>query len=240
MSRTKHIVVTGGGQGIGFATAEALTKEGHDVSILDSNADALSKVREKLDCTTVHIDISNEDEVKSFFGSIDKLDALVNNAGIWIPQNLVDMSTEDQAQVVQVNLMGTVFCTKYALHKLDKTSDSVIVNLTSAAAKTNSPGLGLYAASKSAIETLTKQWALELAPIRVNAVGPGLIVTEGTAENYEGEARQIRGNAVPIKRLGDANDVSAVINFLISTEGRYVNGQIVYVDGGITAGSTRK
>ena len=63
MSRTKHIVVTGGGQGIGFATAEALTKEGHDVSILDSNADALSKVREKLDCTTVHIDISNEDEV---------------------------------------------------------------------------------------------------------------------------------------------------------------------------------
>ena len=150
------------------------------------------------------------------------------------------MSTEDQAQVVQVNLMGTVFCTRYALDKLDKTSDSVIVNLTSAAAKTNSPGLGLYAASKSAIETLTKQWALELAPIRVNAVGPGLIVTEGTAENYEGEARQIRGNAVPIKRVGDASDVSAVINFLISAEGRYINGQIVYVDGGITAGSLRK
>ena len=70
--------------------------------------------------------------------------------------------------------------------------------------------------------------------------GPGLIVTEGTAENYEGKARQIRGNAVPIKRVGDASDVSAVINFLISAEGRYVNGQIVYVDGGITAGSPRK
>ena len=232
-----RIVVTGGAQGIGFASVETLTHENHDVVVVDKNSEKLKKVKEKLGCETVNIDITNEKDVSGFFDTMNEIDALVNNAGIWIPEHLSDMSLVNQLEVVDVNLMGTLYCTKYALPKIKKISSSVIINLTSAAAKTNSPGLGLYAATKAAIETLTRQWALEIPPIRVNAVGPGLIITEGTAENYQGKARELRANAVPLKRVGEASDIADVIKFLISDEARYVNGQIIYIDGGLTAGS---
>ena len=232
-----RIVVTGGAQGIGFASVETLTHENHDVVVVDKNSEKLKKVKEKLGCETVNIDITNEKDVSGFFDTMNEIDALVNNAGIWIPEHLSDMSLVNQLEVVDVNLMGTLYCTKYALPKIKKSSSSVIINLTSAAAKTNSPGLGLYAATKAAIETLTRQWALEIPPIRVNAVGPGLIITEGTAENYQGKARELRANAVPLKRVGEASDIADVIKFLISNEARYVNGQIIYIDGGLTAGS---
>ncbi len=233
-----RIVVTGGAQGIGFATAETLLSENYEVIIVDKNPDTLKEAGKKLNCETANFDVTNETEVADFFASLKEIDALVNNAGIWIPQQLSEMSLTLQSEVIQVNLMGTVHCTKYALPKMRKTSKSAIINLTSAAAKTNSPGLGLYAASKSAIETLTQQWALELAPIRVNAVGPGLIVTEGTSANYEGSAREQRANAVPLKRVGEPLDIAEVIKFLISEAARYVNGQIIYIDGGVTAGTT--
>ncbi len=232
-----RIVVTGGAQGIGFASVETLTHENHDVVVVDKNSEKLKEVKEKLGCETVNIDITNEKDVSDFFDTISEIDALVNNAGIWIPEHLSDMSLVNQLKVVDVNLMGTLYCTKYALPKIKKSSSSVIINLTSAAAKTNSPGLGLYAATKAAIETLTRQWALEVPPIRVNAVGPGLIITEGTAENYQGKARELRAKAVPLKRVGEASDIADVIKFLISDEARYVNGQIIYIDGGLTAGS---
>ena len=232
-----RIVVTGGAQGIGFASVETLTHENHDVVVVDKNSEKLKEVKEKLGCETVNIDITNEKDVSDFFDTISEIDALVNNAGIWIPEHLSDMSLVNQLKVVDVNLMGTLYCTKYALPKIKKSSSSVIINLTSAAAKTNSPGLGLYAATKAAIETLTRQWALEIPPIRVNAVGPGLIITEGTAENYQGKARELRAKAVPLKRVGEASDIADVIKFLISDEARYVNGQIIYIDGGLTAGS---
>ena len=232
-----RIVVTGGAQGIGFASVETLTHENHDVVVVDKNSEKLKEVKEKLGCETVNIDIANEKDVSDFFDTMNEIDALVNNAGIWIPEHLSEMSLVNQLEVVDVNLMGTLYCTKYALPKIKKSSSSVIINLTSAAAKTNSPGLGLYAATKAAIETLTRQWALEIPPIRVNAVGPGLIITEGTAENYQGKARELRANAVPLKRVGEASDIADVIKFLISNEARYVNGQIIYIDGGLTAGS---
>ena len=232
-----RIIVTGGAQGIGFASVETLTHENHDVVVVDKNSEKLKEVKEKLGCETVNIDITNEKDVSDFFDTISEIDALVNNAGIWIPEHLSDMSLVNQLKVVDVNLMGTLYCTKYALPKIKKSSSSVIINLTSAAAKTNSPGLGLYAATKAAIETLTRQWALEVPPIRVNAVGPGLIITEGTAENYQGKARELRAKAVPLKRVGEASDIADVIKFLISDEARYVNGQIIYIDGGLTAGS---
>jgi len=237
MTETIRVVVTGGAQGIGFATAKAMLNDNYEVIIIDKNADAIEEAGNMLQCEIANIDITDETEVAEFFNSITEIDALVNNAGIWIPEVLSEMSLTHQSEVVKVNLMGTVICTKHALPKIKKQSTSAIINLTSAAAKTNSPGLGLYAASKSAIETLTKQWALELSPVRVNAVGPGLIVTEGTASNYEGKARELRANAVPLKRVGEAADVADVIKFLISEEARYVNGQIIYIDGGITAGT---
>ena len=115
---------------------------------------------------------------------------------------------------------------------------SCIVNLSSNASFSNSPGIGIYPPSKAAVESLTKQTALELGArgIRVNAVGPGMIQTEGTRANYEGDRGAQRARAVPLGRTGWPEDIADVVGFLASDDARYVTGQVLYVDGGLSAG----
>ena len=235
-----HALVTGGAQGLGYATADSLIENGWEVTLLDRNKDSLRNAASTLGCNFFSADITDHNSIQSFFNSLPKLDALVNNAGIWVPQHIQSMSVSDQTNVMNVNVLGTVLCTKYALPLLRNSEQGAIVNVSSLAAQTNSPGLGLYAASKSAIETLTKQWAVELAPIRVNAVAPGLIITEGTSENYRGEAGQLRAKAVPLGRVGQPNDVAEAIAFLLSESASYVSGQIISIDGGLGAGSPQR
>ena len=235
-----HAVVTGGAQGIGYACAEKLLSLGWIVTILDINSDKLKKAANELHCDYAQVDVTDQKSVKQFFSEIVSLDALINNAGIWRPQQLEEVSIRDQEDVVNVNLMGTLICTKAALPSLFNSSRGNIVNLSSLAARTKSPGLGLYAASKSAIETLTKQWAVEIAPIRVNAIAPGLILTEGTGVNYQGDMKDKRANAVPLKRVGEAIDIANAVAFLVSEDASYVTGQIIDVDGGLGSGSPQR
>ena len=235
-----HAVVTGGAQGIGYACAEKLLSLGWIVTILDINSDKLKKAANELHCDYAQVDVTDQKSVRQFFSAIVSLDALINNAGIWRPQQLEEVSIRDQEDVVNVNLMGTLICTKAALPSLFNSSRGNIVNLSSLAARTKSPGLGLYAASKSAIETLTKQWAVEIAPIRVNAIAPGLILTEGTGVNYQGDMKDKRANAVPLKRVGEAIDIANAVAFLVSEDASYVTGQIIDVDGGLGSGSPQR
>lgn len=235
-----HAVITGGAQGIGYACAEKLLSLGWTVTILDINSDKLKKASSKLRCDYAQVDVTDQKSVGQFFSQIVSLDTLINNAGIWRPQQLDEVSIRDQEDVVNVNLIGTLICTKAALPSLSNSSRGNIVNFSSLAARTKSPGLGLYAASKSAIETLTKQWAVEIAPIRVNAIAPGLILTEGTEENYQGEMKERRANVVPLKRVGEAIDIANVAAFLVSEEASYVTGQIIDVDGGLGSGSPQR
>ena len=234
-----HAVITGAAQGLGYAAAESLISNGWEVTLLDINHNLLSQTASTLGCRSFTADVTDQDSIRKFYNLLTELDALVNNAGIWKPQQLESMSVADQTHVLNTNVLGTVVCTKYALPLLRLSEQGAIVNVSSLAAQTNSPGLGLYAASKSAIETLTKQWAVELAPIRVNAVAPGLIKTEGTSENYRGKAGELRSKAVPLGRVGQPNDVAETIAFLLSESASYVSGQIVTIDGGLSAGSSK-
>jgi NAD(P)-dependent dehydrogenase (short-subunit alcohol dehydrogenase family) len=111
------------------------------------------------------------------------------------------------------------------------------VNFSSAAAAIRAPGVGIYTASKGALEVLTQQLAGELGPrgIRVNAIAPGLIVTEGTAVNYQAGRQEERAKTVPLRRVGEPADIANVVSFLVSDQASYVTGQIVAVDGGIAA-----
>jgi len=230
-------LVTGGAQGIGYQIVESLIKDGFAVTIFDINPKTLHKAKTSFGCEVFEVDVSIERDVKEALSQLQSLDILINNAGIWKPEPLDTLDIEIQKTVWETNVIGTLNCTKYALPILEQSDSSCIINLTSAASRTNSPGLGMYAASKAAVETLTRQWSLELAPIRVNAVGPGMVITEGTASNYEGKALEIRSNAVPMKRVGDTNDIAQVVSFLASPKSRYITGQVIFVDGGVTAGA---
>ncbi|WP_420638124.1 SDR family NAD(P)-dependent oxidoreductase [Candidatus Poriferisocius sp.] len=229
-------VVTGAGQGIGRAISRRLAADGYDVVAVDRDGDAVRETAEMVTGDWRRCDVADPASVAALAESLDRVDVLVNNAGIWIFADLAGTSSDDVRRVLEVNVMGVFHCTQ-ALAPL-MGPGSCIVNLSSNASFSNSPGIGIYPPSKAAVESLTKQTALELGSrgIRVNAVGPGMIQTEGTQANYEGDRGAQRARAVPLGRTGWPEDIADVVGFLASDDARYVTGQVLYVDGGLSAG----
>ena len=170
---------------------------------------------------------------------IPSCSALVNNAGIWNFPSILDVTEQQLQSVIEVNIKGIVWCCQAFMPKMRASGGGSIVNMSSGAAWTNSPNVGIYPATKAAVESLTKTLALELGRdnIRTNAIGPGLIVSDGTAANFQGDRAAERAKGVPMGRVGAPADIADVVSFLCGNDSRYVNGQIIYVDGGITAGA---
>lgn len=229
-------VVTGAGQGLGRAISKRLTADGHRVVAVDRNSETAAATADLVGGLWRQCDVSDPEAVAALADSLDQVDVLVNNAGIWIFAGLDTMAPDDVRRVLEVNVMGVFYCTQ-ALAPLMGPGSS-IVNLSSSAADSNSPGVGIYPPSKAAVESFTKQSALELGPrgIRANAVGPGMIQTEGTRVNYAGKKGERRARAVPLGRTGRPEDIADVVGFLASDDARYVTGQVIYVDGGLSAG----
>jgi 3-oxoacyl-[acyl-carrier protein] reductase len=231
-------LVTGAGRGLGRATARRLAEDGHRLVCVDLDGDAAQSAADEVGGTAHRCDVSDKEAVEALAGAVGTIDILINNAGIWRFGPLLSMSVEDTQAVLGVNLLGPLYCSQAFVPGMAEAGGGAIVNLSSAAAATRSPGIGIYPVTKGAIETLTKQMSLEWGPlgIRVNAVGPGLIVTEGTAHNYEGEARARRAQSVPLRRIGEPLDIAAAVAFLASPAAGYISGQVLYVDGAVTAG----
>jgi 3-oxoacyl-[acyl-carrier protein] reductase len=231
-------LVTGSGRGLGRATARRLAEDGHRLVCVDLDGDAARSAADEVGGTAHRCDVSDKEAVEALAAAVGTIDILINNAGIWRFGPLLSMSVEDTQAVLAVNLLGPLYCSQAFVPGMAEAGGGAIVNLSSAAAATRSPGIGIYPVTKGAIETLTKQMSLEWGPlgIRVNAVGPGLIVTEGTAHNYEGEARARRAQSVPLRRIGDPPDIAAAVAFLASPAASYISGQVLYVDGAVTAG----
>jgi 3-oxoacyl-[acyl-carrier protein] reductase len=231
-------VVTGAGRGLGRATATRLAHDGWHVVVLDVDADNARATAAAIGGEGFGCDVTDPQSLQAVAAQVERCDALVNNAGIWRFQPLLELAVDDVRAVLDVNVLGIVLASQAFVPKMIEGGGGAVVNLSSGAAWTNSPGVGIYPASKAAVESLTKQMAIEWGPqgVRANAVGPGLIVTEGTEKNYQGERRAQRGKGVPLGRVGDPADIADVIAFLCSDDSRYVSGQVVYVDGGVTAG----
>lgn len=239
----KTAIVTGAARGIGRAIAEAIAKEGGDLALCDLNkewlvdtADAIKKIGRKVIC--VGVDVSDDAGVKSAVSHIisefDKVDVLVNNAGITKDTFLVRMTEQDWDAVISVNLKGTFLFTKAVAKSMMKQKRGNIVNIASIIGLIGNAGQCNYSASKAGVIALTKSTAKELASrnIRVNAVAPGFIKTKMTDELSE-DVRQKMLDAIPLKRFGLPTDVARAVVFLAGEHSSYMTGQVLTVSGGM-------
>ena len=230
-------VVTGAGAGLGASIAERLASEGYAVALLDQDGDAASRRAEELTgAIAFQVDVSNPEQVADVFSRIGAVDLLVNNAGIARFGPLLEQSAADMQAVINVNLMGTALCAQQAAKQMTEQGAGCIINLSSINAVTPGPNVGLYAATKAAVHNLTILQALEWGPmgVRVNAIAPGFIDAGMSAPFFEqASIREKRAGGVPLKRLGQADDVVNAVVYLQSEAAQYVSGHQLVVDGGV-------
>ena len=230
-------VVTGAGAGLGASIAERLASEGYAVALLDQDGDAASRRAEELTgASAFQVDVSNPEQVADVFSRIGAVDLLVNNAGIARFGPLLEQSAADMQAVINVNLMGTALCAQQAAKQMTEQGSGCIINLSSINAVTPGPNVGLYAATKAAVHNLTILQALEWGPmgVRVNAIAPGFIDAGMSAPFFEqASVREKRAGGVPLKRLGQADDVVNAVVYLQSEAAQYVSGHQLVVDGGV-------
>ncbi|MGI6030715.1 MAG: 3-oxoacyl-[acyl-carrier-protein] reductase [Eubacteriales bacterium] len=242
---SKCAIVTGGSRGIGRAIALELAREGYDIALnFASSREKAEAVQQEIAalgvrCELFPCDVSDFEAcaemvkaVKAEFGSID---VLVNNAGITKDGLLVRMTEEQFDQVIQVDLKSVFNMTRQVAAVMVRQRSGRIVNITSIAGLDGNAGQFNYSAAKAGLVGMTRTAAKELGArgITVNAVAPGFIETDMTqvlGEEYKAKAME----NIPLKRMGQAQDVAQAVAFLASEKASYITGQVIRVDGGLT------
>jgi NAD(P)-dependent dehydrogenase (short-subunit alcohol dehydrogenase family) len=242
------VLITGALTGIGRATAIAFAKAGGRLIISGRHDDAGIALAAELrglntEAEFVRADTRHDDEVRAVIdravARFGRLDVAVNNAGTeGHPRPLIDETAETYAAVFDTNVLGVVLSMKHELRAMQSQKKGSIINLSSVAGHKGLPGVSLYVASKHAVEGLTKVAALEAAPfgVRVNAVGPGPIETD-MLDRFTGDAAGKAAflSGVPFKRAGTPEEVAQTIVFLASEQASFITGQVLSIDGGISA-----
>jgi NAD(P)-dependent dehydrogenase (short-subunit alcohol dehydrogenase family) len=239
----KRVVITGGAQGIGKATAVRFLDEGSRVTIIDCDEAACENIKEELPGLedSIIADVADYESVVHAFDSIDErmngLDVLINNAGISIRQSFLEMSSEQWLDVLNINLNGAFYAAQQAARRMMIGEGGVILNMGSTNALMGYHLYSSYNASKAGVVELTRSLALELAPkIRVNAVCPGFILTPMQEAEYTPEMIRAFEEKLPLRRLGKPEEVAAIFAYLASDEAAFITGQCFVIDGGETAG----
>ena len=234
-------LVTGGAQGIGYASAEALIEDGFDVVLADINGEGVVKAAKELGARAgLECDMGDPAAVHGMFdqiaADIGPLSALVNNAGVAMPGDFLDYDLEAFERVIDINLKGVFVATQRAARDMVAAGiEGAIVNMSSINAQLAIPAIPAYCASKGGVMQLTKVAALALAKhnIRVNAIGPGSIDTAMMAGvNANPEAFKVAMSRTPLGRPGTAREIGDVVAFLCSKKASYITGETIYVDGG--------
>ncbi|MFM5918200.1 MAG: SDR family NAD(P)-dependent oxidoreductase [Novosphingobium sp.] len=233
----KRAVITGAAQGIGRGIAEAFVAEGAELLLVDIDAGKLDEAATALGQKSITADVSKKSEIERIFARVQArwggLDILVNNAGVTHPAELDDLTEDDFDRVFAINLKSALWATQAAARLMGE--GSAIVNMSSVNAVLAIPNQIPYAISKGAMKQLTNVTALSLAPkgIRVNAIGPGSIMTDmlrGIMNDKAAEDRIM--SRTPLGRCGEVEEIAAVAVFLASGESSYITGQTIYPDGG--------
>ncbi len=244
--KEKHILVTGGARGIGKGIVTDLLCKGYKVSFLYCGSKEAaeefvkSKIEKGYNVCAYQCDITDYSiviqTIKKILVERGDIDGLVNNAGITMDSSLFLMKVEQWKDVLDTNLNGTFHVTKALITYFLKRKKGAIVNVASVAGMKGMPGQTNYCASKSGIIGFTKALAVELAKygIRVNAVAPGYIKTDMTASINEKVKEQMYSQ-IPMGREGTVEEVAPIVEVLLSDAASYITGQIISIDGGITA-----
>lgn len=238
-------IVTGASRGIGRAIAIALAKSGANVACVARNVDALAETARIISAAggTAKVypcDVANSESVQEVVDDIietwDKLHIVVNNAGITRDTLIPRMSDEDWDSVIATNLRGTFLFTRAAIRPMMQARYGRIINMASVSGLTGNPGQSNYSASKAGIIGMTRSVARELASrkVTINAVAPGFIETEMTEAMGPAVLDEVK-KRIPAKRLGQVGDIAGAVLFLASDAAAYITGQVLTVDGGLSA-----
>lgn len=234
----KVAVVTGGGTGIGFATARAFREEGAQVFVTGRREDVLDAAVTELGSgvTGIMCDVSVPSELDAFYRTVreqaGRIDVLVANAGIGTVAPLGEVTEEVIDSLLATNIKGTIFTFQQALSHLNAGASVILTGST--AATRPDEGLEVYAASKAAVRSLARGWALSSRArgFRVNVVSPGGTRTPGLLELLPSEVLKQSEEGVPLGRLAEPEEIAAVTTFLASDAASYVNGAEFFADGG--------
>ncbi len=242
---SKIAIVTGASKGIGRACALRLAKDGMTVIVNYSRSDeAANKAVEEIkaaggSAAAYKADVSDPEQVKTMFKDIadqyGTVDVLVNNAGIVKDEYLLMLTSETLDKCLDLNIKGYLYCAQQAVLKMFRQKSGVIVNMSSVSAKMALAGQSVYSATKGAVNSMTQTMAKELARygIRVNAVAPGFVMTEMVDQLPEDKKKEYL-KAVPMGRFADVSEVADLVSFLCSDESKYITGQSIVLDGGLS------
>jgi 3-oxoacyl-[acyl-carrier protein] reductase len=244
--KDKVALVTGASQGIGRATALALSEAGAKIAAGARNTEKLAVLVSEIgskggEALAVPLDVSDAAQIKTAFQQVlakfGRLDILVNNAAITRDTLALRMKLEDWDAVLRTNLTGAHLCTQQALGVMLKQRSGRIINISSVVAETGNAGQSNYVAAKAGLIGLTRAIAVEVASrsITVNAVAPGFIETPMT-DPLPAELKEKMKSLIPLGRFGTDRDVAAGVVFLASDEAGYITGQVLGVNGGLHMG----
>jgi NAD(P)-dependent dehydrogenase (short-subunit alcohol dehydrogenase family) len=229
--KNRNVVIIGGSSGIGFATAKLAQAEGAIVTITGRNRDKLDRAAAELgNVKTAIIDIAQETDVQQLMAQVEHIDHLVVLGASLASGKVVDTPLEELARPINERILGTVYAIRHAAPKM---SDGSITLMSGLFSTRPIPGMAISAAAVGGIEAMSRALALELAPLRVNAIAPGYIDTPLLQAAFEDQYESVvktHATMLPVKRIGTAAEVAHSILFLMTTG--FITGEVLHLDGG--------
>tara|TARA_B100001540_G_scaffold43185_1_gene38354 strand:+ start:3475 stop:4212 length:738 start_codon:yes stop_codon:yes gene_type:complete len=235
-----NIVLTGATGGIGGAILEKLVSSGANILATGTNEEKLKSINEKYKSVkTERFDISAHEEIENFINRANellgnKIDVLINNAGITKDNLSIRMKEEEWNKVININLTAAFLLSKNVIKKMIKNKKGKIINITSVVGHTGNIGQANYSASKAGLVAMSKSLALEYGKknININCVSPGFITSDMT-NKINDDYKQLLKSKIPLDRFGDPKEVANTVIFLCSNLSDYITGETIHVNGGM-------